>query len=68
MINSLLDEIEQQILLPANQANIEEIEMIDYVLNKLAEVTKAFSLVRMSLPQIQINQANNYENAMVLLW
>lgn len=42
--------------------------MIDYVLNKLAEVTKAFSLVHMSLPQIQINQANNYENAMVLLW
>ena len=41
--------------------------MIDYVFSKLAEVTKAFFLVRMSLPKIPTNQANNYENAMVLL-
>lgn len=41
--------------------------MIDYLLSKLGEVSKAFSLVRMSLPKMQITPQYEQATEMILL-
>lgn len=57
----------KHLLPPQNELIEEEIEMIDYIFGRLKEVAKAVNLVKMSLPKMELNHQNTYQQEMILL-
>lgn len=63
----MLDEVAKHLLPPQNELIEEEIEMIDYIFGRLKEVAKAVNIVKMSLPKMELNHQNAYQQEMILL-